>query len=125
MLGLFQPGLNLQAESLTNLWFGATVSIFAVVSGLVLVYDPSRTRLARMALALQIPYFSSPVFGWRMTCGVGLTTVLSEKPIEGFTSVGSIVWINAEFGAKWVFSYFKYRIQYTIDTIFIYYGLEG
>jgi hypothetical protein len=87
------------------LWFGISVSIFIIVSGLVLVYDPSRARLAQLALALQITYFSSPLLGWRMICGVGLSTVMSAKPIEGLTLVGGNVWIKVQLGAKWTFSY--------------------
>jgi len=125
--GLFQLGLNHRTELLLNWWFAAAISIFTVVSGLVVVYDCSRTRLAQLALALQIPYFSSPWFGWRMACGAGLTAVVSNKPIEGFTPFAGVVWINVEIGAKWAFSYFDQQplgIGINIVALFLFIALR-
>jgi hypothetical protein len=71
---------------------------FIIVSGLVLVYDPSRTRLAQVALAIQIPYISSPLLVCKLISGAGLYTVLSLQPIEGFTLFAGNIWIRFQLG---------------------------
>jgi hypothetical protein len=76
-------------------------SAFITASGLVLVYDPRRTRLAGVALALQIPYLCSPLFMYKLICGVGLYTVLSLEPIEDLVHVGEHIGIRFQLGGYW------------------------
>ena len=61
---------------------------FIMASGLVLVRDPRCTRLAQIALALQIPWVSSPLFAFRLFCGVGLYAVVGLEPPEDVVRVG-------------------------------------
>lgn len=79
-------------------WIVIASSVFIIVSGLVLVYDPRRTRLAQVALAIQIPYLSSPLFVYKLISGAGLYTVFSLQPIEGFTLFGGNIWIRFQLG---------------------------
>ncbi len=76
-------------------------SSFITASGLVLVYDPRRTRLARVALALQIPYISSSLFMYKLICGAGLYTVVSLQPIEDLMVVGGHIGIRFQLGGYW------------------------
>jgi hypothetical protein len=105
--GLLHLGTNPGTAIVLNWWFAVVLSVFIVISGLALVHDPCRSRLAEVAVALQIPYFCSPLLGWTLISGVGLSTAISSRPIAGLTLVGGNLWIGLELGAHFTFSYFN------------------
>jgi len=51
---------------------GLALFTFVAVSGLIFVHDPRRTRLLSAALALQIPWLSSPVVVYQFAAGFGI-----------------------------------------------------
>jgi hypothetical protein len=61
----------------------AGVAIFVTVSGLLFVHDPRCIRPMQFAIALQIPWFSSPWFAYKMVYGLSLIAFLGEKSPNG------------------------------------------
>lgn len=70
---------------------------FVVVSGLILVWEPARTRPALVALALQIPWLSSTVLTYKFASGMCLSAALG--PPEEAGRVGLRFFWYTHFGA--------------------------
>ena len=53
---------------------------FVAAAGLLFVYDPQRTRLLQAALAIQIPWISTPIIVYKFASGLyGFLTVGSPR----------------------------------------------
>lgn len=65
------------------------VYAFITVSGLLFVRDPHRIVPLLIASSIQIPWFSSPLFAYRLTAGFHVTVGLIEGKFGGGFSLGS------------------------------------
>jgi hypothetical protein len=57
--------------------------VFVVASGLVFVADPRKTQLLVWALAMQIPWVSSPLLIYRMAAGAYVTVTAGQTEDSG------------------------------------------
>lgn len=67
---------------------------FITVSGLVFVHNPQRTDLLIVALALQIPWVSSPIITYRLAGGFQVSVALIGGRFAGGFRLGSDFQIN-------------------------------
>jgi hypothetical protein len=74
----------------------AFIAIFAfvTVSGLVFVHNPQRTELLIAALALQIPWVSSPIIAYKLAAGFQVCVALIGGRLAGGFRLGSDFQIN-------------------------------
>jgi hypothetical protein len=74
----------------------AFLALFAFItaSGLVFVHDPQRTDLLIIALALQIPWVSSPIIAYRLAAGFHVSFALIGGRLSGGFRLGSDFQIN-------------------------------
>ncbi|MGD0735066.1 MAG: hypothetical protein ABR976_07955 [Terracidiphilus sp.] len=94
---LLQVGQNRQTAAILILIMIAC-SIFITLCGLAFVHDPRRIRLVEVALALQIPYVSSPLLVYKLICGAGLYTVLCLEPVDDLAILFGHIGIRFQFG---------------------------
>jgi len=74
------------------------MSAFVTASGLLFVYDPRRTRLLQIALALQIPWISSPILLYKCFCGLAFDLFLNSEPLEGLGRISDHFGWTLDFG---------------------------
>ena len=67
---------------------------FVTVSGVVFVHDPNRIRLLILALALQIPWVSSPLIAYKFAAGFQVCAALIGGQFAGGFRLGSDFQIN-------------------------------
>jgi hypothetical protein len=67
---------------------------FITVSGLVFVHKPERTDLLIVALALQIPWVSSPIIAYKLAAGFQVCIALIGGRFAGGFRLGSDFQIN-------------------------------
>lgn len=87
-----QALLGGQGGSLANyvLIFGfLALFAFVTVSGLVFVHNPERTGLMAVALALQVPWVSSPIFAYKLDAGFQLTVAYIGSNLTAGFRLGS------------------------------------
>lgn len=54
---------------------------FVAAAGLLFVYDPQRTRLLQAALAIQIPWISTPIIVYKFAAGLYAFLIIG-RPLE-------------------------------------------
>jgi len=82
--GFLRGSHSVDDSSLLFLAF-ACLYAYVVVSGLLLVSDAGRMVPAIIALALQVPWVSSPLFAFRFSAGFHATVgILGRSPQFGF-----------------------------------------
>ena len=69
LASLFIPQVRTSAYVVVVIIVFALLYAFVTMSGLWFVQNPRRTVLLRIALGLQIPWCSSPMFGYRFAAG--------------------------------------------------------
>ena len=62
---------------------------FVTVSGVVFVHDPNQTSLLKAALALQVPWVSSPLFAYKFAAGFQIGGALMGGSFAGGFRLGS------------------------------------
>lgn len=62
---------------------------FVTVSGLVFVHNPENTGLMTVALALQVPWVSSPIFAYKLDAGFQLTVAFIGGNLTAALRLGS------------------------------------
>jgi hypothetical protein len=67
---------------------------FVTISGLVFVHNPERTDLLIVALSLQIPWVSSPIFAYKLAAGFQVCVALIGGRFVGGFRLGSDFQIN-------------------------------
>jgi len=67
---------------------------FVTISGVVFVHDPSRIRLLIAAIALQIPWVSSPLIAYKFAAGFQICAALIGGRFAGGFRLGSDFQIN-------------------------------
>jgi hypothetical protein len=82
---------------------------FVTISGLIFLYDPKRTRPLVAALALQIPWISSPVLVYQFAAGV-LAAITLGTP-EETDRIGVHLGGSLLFGA-----HFQFRLGSNVDV---------
>jgi hypothetical protein len=73
-------------------------SAFTAASGLLLAHEPRRTGPIRVALGLQVPYIYSPIFSYKMFCGVGVYAAAGLGFPEPFATIAESIGVRVEFG---------------------------
>jgi hypothetical protein len=94
---LLQIGQNRQTAAILILTMIA-LSIFITVCGLAFVNDPRRIRLIEVALAVQVPYISSPLLVYKLICGTGLYTVVCLEPVDDLAILFGHIGVRFQFG---------------------------
>src|SRR5438034_9994951 len=67
---------------------------FVTISGVVFVHDPNRIRLLIIALAIQIPWVSSPLIAYKFAAGFQVCAALFGGRFAGGFRLGSDYQIN-------------------------------
>ncbi len=67
---------------------------FVTITGVRLAFDDHHTNLMRLAIWLQVPVLSSPIFAWIFSAGFSLN----------LTWIGTIVGVNFWLGSRWQFN---------------------
>lgn len=70
---------------------------FVTASGLMFVHDPHRTRPVLVALALQIPWVSCPIFVYQFASGLYAVMTVGEPEVAG--NIGFHLGWSAQFGS--------------------------
>jgi hypothetical protein len=103
---LVQMGQNRQLAAVLVLIMIAC-SVFVTASGLAFVYDPRRVLAVKVALALQIPYISSPLLVYKLICGAGFYTVVCLAPIDDLAILFGHIGIRFQFGGYWSLAFWE------------------
>ncbi len=67
---------------------------FVTVSGIVFVHNPNRTSLLVVALVLQVPWVSSPIFAYKFAAGFQICGAVMGGNFAGGFRLGSDFQIN-------------------------------
>lgn len=66
---------------------------FQVISGLMVTQKPRSTGILRAAIALQIPWITSPLLSYRLMGGAGFWIMASSAPLsDAGQFIGSLYW---------------------------------
>ncbi len=71
-----------------------TLYVFVTISGLVFVQNPKRTGPLIVALALQIPWISSPIIAYKFVAGFQVSAAFIGSEFNGGFRLGSDFQIN-------------------------------
>ena len=94
---------------------------FVTTSGVVFVHDPNRTNPLIVALALQVPWFSSPVVAYKFTAGFQVSAALLGGHFAVGFHLGSTFQINFFQHLPWGvgINFFALALLFTIPHNFM------
>jgi len=80
---------NLSAATYVLILAFLALFAFVTISGLIFVHNPQRTTPLMVALALQIPWVSSPIITYKFAAGFQISAALIGGQINAAIRVGS------------------------------------